>query len=94
MPKLTQQVLETYLWGAANILRGKTAGHDYKTYILTLDTKRGLGHTIPTEEPPSLRCVGYLRGDHSRLHRRYYMEELVLRCGNSGEDLRSLGFFV
>ena len=36
MPKLTQQELETYLWGAANILRGKTAGQDYKTYILTL----------------------------------------------------------
>ncbi len=36
MPKLTQQQLETHLWGAANILRGKTAGQDYKTYILTL----------------------------------------------------------
>jgi type I restriction enzyme M protein len=36
MPKVTQQELETYLWGAANILRGKTAGQDYKTYILTL----------------------------------------------------------
>lgn len=36
MPKLTQQELETYLWGAASILRGKTAGQDYKTYILTL----------------------------------------------------------
>src|ERR1019366_2425142 len=36
MAKLTQQELETYLWGAANILRGKTAGQDYKTYILTL----------------------------------------------------------
>lgn len=36
MPKLSQQELETYLWGAANILRGKTAGQDYKTYILTL----------------------------------------------------------
>lgn len=36
MPKLTQQELEAHLWGAANILRGKTAGQDYKTYILTL----------------------------------------------------------
>jgi len=36
MPKLTQQQLEAHLWGAANILRGKTAGQDYKTYILTL----------------------------------------------------------
>lgn len=36
MAKMTQQQLETHLWGAAKILRGKTAGQDYKTYILTL----------------------------------------------------------
>lgn len=36
MPKLTQQQLENHLWGAANILRGKTAGQDYKNYILSL----------------------------------------------------------
>jgi type I restriction enzyme M protein len=36
MAKLTQQQLETHLWGAANILRGRTAGQDYKTYILSL----------------------------------------------------------
>jgi type I restriction enzyme M protein len=35
-PKLTQQELEAHLWGAANILRGKTAGQDYKNYILSL----------------------------------------------------------
>ena len=34
--RLTQQQLEAHLWGAANILRGKTAGQDYKTYILSL----------------------------------------------------------
>ncbi|MBC3493629.1 HsdM family class I SAM-dependent methyltransferase [Pseudomonas taiwanensis] len=34
--KLTQQQLETHLWGAANILRGKTAGQDYKNYILSM----------------------------------------------------------
>lgn len=34
--RLTQQKLETHLWGAANILRGKTAGQDYKNYILSL----------------------------------------------------------
>lgn len=36
MPRLTQQRLETHLWGAANILRSRTAGQDYKTYILSL----------------------------------------------------------
>src|SRR4051794_16736474 len=34
--KLSQQQLENHLWGAANILRGKTAGQDYKNYILSL----------------------------------------------------------
>ncbi len=34
--RLTLQQLETHLWGAANILRGKTAGQDYKNYILSL----------------------------------------------------------
>lgn len=34
--KLTLQQLETHLWGAANILRGKTAGQDYKNYILSM----------------------------------------------------------
>src|SRR5438128_10948121 len=34
--KLTLQQLEAHLWGAANILRGKTAGQDYKNHILSL----------------------------------------------------------
>jgi type I restriction enzyme M protein len=34
--KTTLQQLEARLWGAANILRGKTAGQDYKNYILSL----------------------------------------------------------
>jgi HsdM N-terminal domain len=34
--KLTQQQVEAHLWGAANILRNKTAGQDYKNYILSL----------------------------------------------------------
>ena len=34
--RLILQQLEAHLWGAANILRGKTAGQDYKNYILSL----------------------------------------------------------
>ena len=34
--KLTLQQLEAHLWGAANILRGKTAGQDYENCILSL----------------------------------------------------------
>jgi HsdM N-terminal domain len=36
LPQLTLQRLEAHLKGAANILRGKTAGQDYKNYILSL----------------------------------------------------------
>lgn len=34
--KLTLQQLEAHLWGAANILRGKTAGQDYKNLGVVL----------------------------------------------------------
>ncbi|MCC6951305.1 MAG: N-6 DNA methylase [Phycisphaerales bacterium] len=36
MPRITQQQLEAMLWGAANVLRGRTAGQDYKGYVLSL----------------------------------------------------------
>jgi len=41
--KLSLQQLEAHLWGAANILRGKTAGQDYKNYILSLMFYKRLG---------------------------------------------------
>ena len=34
--RLAQQQLEAHLWGAASILRGKTADQDFKNYILSL----------------------------------------------------------
>jgi type I restriction enzyme M protein len=36
MPNLTQRELEAHLWGAANVLRGRSAGLDYRTCILNL----------------------------------------------------------
>jgi type I restriction enzyme M protein len=36
MARLTLQELESHLWGAANILRGKIDASDYKTYIFGL----------------------------------------------------------
>lgn len=36
MGKMTQQQLESHLWGAANILRGKIDSSDYKHYIFGL----------------------------------------------------------
>ena len=38
--KLRLQQLEARLWGAANILRGKTAGQDNKNYISLMFYKR------------------------------------------------------
>jgi type I restriction enzyme M protein len=35
-PKLTLQQLESHLWGAADILRGKIDRSDYKHYIFVL----------------------------------------------------------
>lgn len=34
--KITQQQLESHLWGAADILRGKIDSSDYKHYIFGL----------------------------------------------------------
>ena len=36
LEKLNQQNLESHLWGAANILRGKIDSSDYKHYIFGL----------------------------------------------------------
>lgn len=41
MPKLTQQELDAHLRGAANILRGKTAGQDYSPHLDVLQTPLG-----------------------------------------------------
>lgn len=42
--KLTRQQLETHLWGAANILRGKTAGQDYKNDNMPPFRRHGCFH--------------------------------------------------
>src|ERR1039457_4138850 len=60
MAKLTQQELEAYLWGAAKILRGKTAGQDYKTYILTLLFFNRLSDSAARR--PILTVLGSLNG--------------------------------
>ena len=45
--KLTLQQLEAHMWGAANILRGKTAGQDYKKLQRTAF---GAGRMVPRNE--------------------------------------------
>jgi type I restriction enzyme M protein len=62
MPKLTQQQLETHLWGAANILRGRTAGQDYKTYILSLMFFKRLSDQWDYEAEEKIRELEEERG--------------------------------
>jgi type I restriction enzyme M protein len=54
---LSQQELESWLWGAANILRNKTAGQDYKTYILSLLFFKRLCDQHDSEADANLRKI-------------------------------------
>jgi HsdM N-terminal domain len=56
--RLTQQQLEAHLWGAANILRGKTAGQDYKNYILSLMFYKRLCDQWEHEADEAIAIVG------------------------------------
>jgi type I restriction enzyme M protein len=62
MPRLTQQQLEAHLWGAANILRGRTAGQDYKTYILSLMFFKRLSDQWDYEAEEKIRELEEERG--------------------------------
>ena len=61
--KLTQQQLEAHLWGAANILRGKTAGQDYKNYILSLMFYKRLCDQWENEADEAIAEQEKLRGN-------------------------------
>ena len=60
--KLTLQQLEAHLWGAANILRGKTAGQDYKNYILSLMFYKRLGDQWECEADHAVGTLAPRRG--------------------------------
>lgn len=62
MAKLTQQQLEPRLWGAAKILRGRTAGQDYKTYILSLMFFKRLSDQWDYEADEKVRQLEKERG--------------------------------
>ena len=47
---LTLQQIEAHLLGAANILRGKTAGQDHKNYILSLMFYKRLCDSCPAND--------------------------------------------
>lgn len=59
---MTQQQLEAHLWGAANILRGRTAGQDYKTYILSLMFFKRLSDQWDYEADEKIRQLEQERG--------------------------------
>lgn len=63
MPRLTQQQLEAHLWGAANILRGRTAGQDYKTYILSLMFFKRLSDQYDFEADEKISQLEQERGE-------------------------------
>jgi type I restriction enzyme M protein len=62
MAKLTQQQLERHLLGAANILRGRTAGQDYKTYILSLMFFKRLSDQWDYEADEKINAMEMERG--------------------------------
>ena len=66
--KLTLQQLEAHLWGAASILRGKTAGQDYKNYILSLMFYKRLCDQWECEADEAI-------GELERQQRRSFTEE-------------------
>jgi len=67
--RLTQQQLETHLWGAANILRGKTAGQDYKNYILSLMFYKRLCDQWECEADDAIAELEKQQGRAGRLRR-------------------------
>ena len=87
--KLTQQQLEAHLWGAANILRGKTAGQDYKNYILSLLE----GILISSYAIKSHVCYIYIRGEFVFGARR--LEEQIAEAyakGYLGKNIFGTGY--
>ncbi|MFH1328449.1 MAG: restriction endonuclease [Candidatus Bathyarchaeota archaeon] len=62
--ELTQQQLEAHLWGAANILRNKTAGQDYKNYILSLMFYKRLCDQWENEADDAIAELEHQQGRH------------------------------
>ena len=69
--RLTEQQLEAHLWGAANILRGKTAGQDYKNYILSLMFYKRLCDQWECEADDAIaRAREGIKAGHSRRNKK------------------------
>src|SRR3954467_8721885 len=71
--KLTLPQREARLWGGANILRGKTAGQDYKNYILSLMFYKRLSDQWEHEADEAIRELERQQGrDFSEAERAVF----------------------
>ena len=69
MTHISQQQLESYLWGAATLLRGTIDAGDYKQFIFPLLFYKRLCDAFDEETQAALKESG---GDASFRHRRDY----------------------
>jgi len=86
MTTITQQQLEAYLWGAANILRGLVDAGDYKQYIFPLVFFKRLSDVWDEDYA---RALAAYDGDES-LARAEADERFVIPEGAHWEDVRAV----
>jgi len=58
IPHITQQQLESYLWGAATLLRGTIDAGDYKQFIFPLLFYKRLCDVFDEEVKAALEGIG------------------------------------
>src|SRR5437868_5979351 len=58
MPRISRQELESYLWGAATLLRGTIDAGDYKQYIFPLLFLKRLSDVYDEETRKALTLAG------------------------------------
>ncbi|WP_295456162.1 hypothetical protein [uncultured Thiodictyon sp.] len=79
--RLTQQQLEAHLWGAANILRGKTAGRDYKKVPdLVARQRLRIREQIATREHDQIERLEAGYADHAARLARLHTEAAEARA--------------
>lgn len=94
MARLTQQQLETHLWGSAGILRGRTAGQDYKTYILSLLFFKRLSDQFDCEADEKIEQLEKERGSafteaqRARLRTQPDIHRFKIPVGCHWDDVR------
>ena len=88
--KLTLQQLEAHLWGAANILRGKTAGQDYKNYILSLMFYKRLCDQWENEADEAIAELERQQGRTFSDAQKEVLTQAMRAVSNANEELRGV----